>query len=89
MDVDSQSMLRALISLLEDNNPKVLAAVRERLLDLGPGSVAHLRTAMQDDNPRLRMRARDLLEEMEVRERCGVSERIHPRSRRRRATGPR
>jgi len=68
MDVDSQSMLRALISLLEDNNPKVLAAVRERLLDLGPGSVAHLRTAMQDDNPRLRMRARDLLEEMEVRE---------------------
>ncbi|MFO0984171.1 MAG: transglutaminase-like domain-containing protein [Planctomycetota bacterium] len=68
MEFASQSTLRALISLLPDENPRVLSMVRDRLLEMGSTAVPQLRDASVDDDPRLRLRARDLLEEMEIRD---------------------
>jgi regulator of sirC expression with transglutaminase-like and TPR domain len=57
----SERECRALVSLLADEDPKVVHAVWEHLLELGPPALTYLREASEDPNPRTRIRARHIM----------------------------
>ena len=57
----SEREYRALISLLADDDVKVLHTVWEHLLEIGPPALAYLREASEDPDPRTRIRARHIL----------------------------
>jgi regulator of sirC expression with transglutaminase-like and TPR domain len=57
----SEREVRALVSLLADDDPKVVHAVWEHLLELGPPALTYLREASEDPNPRTRLRARHIM----------------------------
>lgn len=52
---------RALISLLADDDVKVLHTVWEHLLEVGPAALSYLREASEDADPRTRLRARHVM----------------------------
>jgi regulator of sirC expression with transglutaminase-like and TPR domain len=52
---------RALISLLADEDPKVLHTVWEHLLEIGIPALPHLREASEAPDPRTRLRARHVM----------------------------
>ncbi|MBI4574767.1 MAG: hypothetical protein HY722_00730 [Planctomycetes bacterium] len=58
--------MNALLRLLTDDSPRVLAGVRARLLELGDEAELPLGAAAQGEDATLRVRARALLEEMRV-----------------------
>lgn len=58
---DSGSEARALVSLLGDEDEKILAMVWEHLLEMGAEATPFLEEAVEAKDPRLRMRARHLL----------------------------
>ncbi len=53
--------IRALVSLLGDDDPKIFAMVWDHLLDLGMSAAGYLRDVSESREPRLRLRARQLL----------------------------
>jgi len=69
---DSAREIRALISLLADDDSRIIAMVWENLLRLGAVALPYLTEAGEDSDPRLRIRARHIrqrihLEQMERR----------------------
>src|SRR5512146_251131 len=52
---------RALVSLLADEDPKIMGLVRENLARLGPAGFPALQEACGSPDPRLRARARHVL----------------------------
>jgi regulator of sirC expression with transglutaminase-like and TPR domain len=52
---------RALVSLLADDDLKVLHTIWEHLLEVGPPALAYLREASEDPDPRTRLRARHIM----------------------------
>ena len=52
---------RALISLLADDDVKVLHTVWEHLLEIGTPALSYLREASEDPDPRTRLRARHVM----------------------------
>lgn len=59
--------IAALLTLLVDDDRAVLRAVRERLLAIGEDALDELRTAEKSDDPRLRIRVRELRIKLERR----------------------
>lgn len=57
----SETEYRALISLLADDDVKVLHTIWEHLLEVGPSALAYLREASEDTDPRTRIRARHIM----------------------------
>ncbi len=57
----SEREYRALISLLADEDVKVLNTVWEHLLEIGPPALAYLREASEHPDPRTRIRARHVM----------------------------
>ncbi|MDM7914661.1 MAG: transglutaminase family protein [Candidatus Eisenbacteria bacterium] len=57
----SEREYRALVSLLADDDVKVLHTVWEHLLEIGPPALAYLREASEDPDPRTRIRARHIM----------------------------
>jgi regulator of sirC expression with transglutaminase-like and TPR domain len=64
--------LSALVELLGDENRDVAAAVRGRLEALGHAALPALRAALQSDDPRRRLRARDTEREIRSQEKCAL-----------------
>jgi len=62
MNVTDHKQIDALVSLLADEDPKIHAMVVEHLLELGRNAMPHLRTAAEASDPRLRLRARNLMQ---------------------------
>jgi regulator of sirC expression with transglutaminase-like and TPR domain len=57
----TESEYRALISLLADDDVKVLHTIWEHLLEIGTPALAFLREASEDADPRTRLRARHVM----------------------------
>ncbi len=57
----SEREYRALVSLLADDDVKVLHAIWEHLLEVGPPALSYLREAAEDPDPRTRLRARHIM----------------------------
>lgn len=57
----TESEYRALISLLADDDLKVLHTVWEHLLEIGSAALPHLREASEAPDPRTRLRARHVM----------------------------
>jgi regulator of sirC expression with transglutaminase-like and TPR domain len=57
----SEREYRALVSLLADDDVKVLHTIWEHLLEVGPPALAYLREASEDSDPRTRIRARHIM----------------------------
>lgn len=57
----SEREYRALVSLLADDDVKVLHTIWEHLLEVGPPALAYLREASEDPDPRTRLRARHIM----------------------------
>ncbi len=55
------TQIQALIALLDDDSPTVLATVTDRLMELGDQSLEALRQASDSPSPHVRMRARGLV----------------------------
>jgi regulator of sirC expression with transglutaminase-like and TPR domain len=62
MNLTDHKQIDALVSLLADEDPKIHAMVVEHLLDLGRNAMVHLRSAAEASDPRLRLRARNLMQ---------------------------
>ena len=62
----SEAQLRALVSLLTDENPKVAAQTRRAICGYGASVIPHLRSAADHTDARLRVRARLALEKIRV-----------------------
>ncbi len=60
----SESEIRSLISLLDEENPQVAAAVRSRVLDLGEEAIPYLEEAHDRWGPRMRHTLDGLLSEI-------------------------
>ncbi|MBD3301204.1 MAG: hypothetical protein GF346_02000 [Candidatus Eisenbacteria bacterium] len=57
----SETEYRALVSLLADDDVKVLHTVWEHLLEVGPPALVYLREASEDPDPKTRIRARHIM----------------------------
>ncbi len=57
---------RALISLLADEDVKVLHTVWEHLLEIGPPAIVYLREASESADPRTRLRARHIMARIQL-----------------------
>ena len=57
----NETEYRALVSLLADDDQKVLHAVWEHLLEVGPPALAYLKEASEDPDPKTRVRARHVM----------------------------
>lgn len=64
----SEREYRALISLLADEDVRVLHTVWEHLMEIGPPALAYLREASEDSDPRTRMRARHIMQRIQAEE---------------------
>lgn len=64
----SDSALKALVSLLDDENQKVARIVRERILEAGPDAKPYLAVALESQVEPVRTRARSILEEIAMDE---------------------
>jgi regulator of sirC expression with transglutaminase-like and TPR domain len=62
--------IRALIELLQDDDPRIQEAVGDRLSDFGPEALPALREASESDEPRLRVRARALVHDLRADQRA-------------------
>ncbi len=68
MKAVSESALKALVSLLDDENHKVARIVRERILEAGPEAKPYLAFALESEIAPVRARARSILEEITMDE---------------------
>jgi len=60
---------RALLQLLEEEDPDTFAALREQLLARGPGCIADLRSLLEEaDDPMAALHIQELITELEARE---------------------
>jgi len=57
----TESEYKALISLLADEDAKIVNSVWAHLLEIGPPALAHLREASEHPDPRTRVRARHVM----------------------------
>ncbi len=64
----TESGLKALVSLLLDDDPKTVAVARRKLIEHAGAARPILADSVRSDDPRLRARARPVLEEIRVRE---------------------
>ncbi|MCA9727313.1 MAG: hypothetical protein KC729_06485 [Candidatus Eisenbacteria bacterium] len=62
MEVTDKKQIDALVSLLADEDPKINAMVIEHLLDRGRQAMEPLRMAAENADPRLRLRARSIMQ---------------------------
>ncbi len=62
--VGAENELRALISLLSDNDRKIVAMVRENLIRFGEVSLPFLQESAEHTDPRVRLRARSIVSEI-------------------------
>lgn len=62
----SEREYRALISLLADEDVRVLQTVWEHLLEIGAPALAYLREAAEDPDPRTRIRARHIMQRIQA-----------------------
>ncbi len=62
----SEREYRALISLLADEDVRVLQTVWEHLMEIGPPALAYLREASEDPDPRTRIRARHIMQRIQI-----------------------
>src|SRR5262245_55013439 len=60
----TESQLKALISLLDDDNHTVSRLVREKFLEIGPEAKPYLARATETDAAVVRTRAQSILEEI-------------------------
>ncbi len=58
------AQIKALVSLLGDDDPRVGGLIWENLTRLGPEAIPALREACEDPDPRLRLRARHALDQL-------------------------
>lgn len=63
----AESTIRAAVSLLADSDVRVVAACRRKILEWGVLAAPALRRACEQDDPRLRLRARRLLRSLMLR----------------------
>ncbi|MFN0152341.1 MAG: SirB1 family protein [bacterium] len=68
MKAVSESALKALVSLLDDENQKVARIVRERILEAGPEAKPFLAVALESQIEPVRVRARSILDEITMDE---------------------
>lgn len=62
--VPNTAQIKALVSLLGDDDPRVGGLIWENLARLGPDAIPALREACEDPDPRLRLRARHALDQL-------------------------
>ena len=63
---DAETEMRALLQLISDEDESIWKPVRRKLLELGDGALSGLMAAADDANPLVSVRARNVLEELNL-----------------------